>query len=128
MAHPGGRPTKYSPEVIDDLYAYLEEAVPENMSIPSIEGFAIRLAVSKQTLYNWAEKFPEFMDALGTIEQYQKEHLIRIGIFGGKEINASIVALMLRANHNMIETSRQEVTGRDGEALVIVKKDGSTSK
>jgi len=103
--HPGGRPTKYTPDVIDKLNKYLQEAVPENMAIPTVEGIALKLGISKNTLYQWAKKNKEFQDALGKLKMMQKEALIKTGIFGGKEINQAIVGLLLKVNHNMQDKS-----------------------
>lgn len=119
MAHPGGRPTKYSPKVLTELDKYLHETVPENMDIPSVEGFAIRLGVNKTTLYEWGKKHTEFSNALDKIALHQKAHLMRIGIFGGKEVNASIVSLMLKANHDMVETERKQLVGADNQTLAV---------
>lgn len=109
MAHPGGRPEEYTPEIIDKLNEYLQFAVPENQEIPTVEGLALRLGISKKTLYNWSERHEEFLHALEELKMRQKESLTKIGIFGGKEINATIVALLLKVNHDMIETQRNEV-------------------
>jgi hypothetical protein len=44
------------------------------------------------------------------MKMLQKEALIKTGIFGGKEINATIIALLLRVNHDMIEMNRTDIT------------------
>jgi transposase-like protein len=118
-----GRPSEYKPEIIDKLNEYLAFAVPENQEIPTVEGLALRLGISKKTLYNWSEEHEEFLHALEELKMRQKESLTKIGIFGGKEINATIVSLLLKVNHDMIETTRSEVTGKDGKELspVLVK-------
>jgi hypothetical protein len=124
MAHPGGRPTDYTSETIAQVNEYLESAIPENQQIPTVEGLAIKLGVSKDTLYEWAKVHkPEFSDALDELKTKQKEALVQTGIFGGKEVNATIIALLLKVNHDMIETTRNEVTGKDGKDLnpVLVK-------
>ena len=87
-----GRPSKYSQEMLKETEKYLEEAVPENMDLPMVEGLAIRLNVSKQALYRWAKKHKDFRNALRRLKMLQKLHLAKIGIYGGKEINATIVA------------------------------------
>lgn len=108
--HPGGRPTDYSPGVIIILEQYLRDAVPENMSIPTVEGLALKLNVNKTTIYEWAKKHEEFSNALSRLKMEQKNHLVKIGIFGGKEINANIVALLLKVNHDMVEVSKTDIT------------------
>ena len=122
--HAGGRPSEYTPKIIDELNQYLIEAVPQNMKIPTVEGIALRLGISKKTLYNWAEIHPEFLHALDILKMKQKEALIETGIFGGKEINQSIVALLLKVNHDMIETTRTELGGINGQPITITASRG----
>jgi len=105
------RPSEYTPKIITEINKYLTEAIPQNMKIPTVEGIALKLGISKNTLYEWAKKHPEFQDALDELKMKQKEALTEIGIFGGKEINATIVALLLKVNHDMIETDRHEFRG-----------------
>jgi len=119
MKNKVGRPSKYSPEMLKETEKYLEEAVPENMDLPMVEGLAIRLNVSKQALYRWAKKHKDFRNALRRLKMLQKLHLAKIGIYGGKEINATIVALMLRVNHKMVETTKQDITSKGEKVLVM---------
>ena len=114
------RPTKYNPQFIEEIDTYLKEAVPENMDIPTVEGFALKMDLSKKTLYNWGKKHKKFLHALNRLKMTQKQHLIKIGIFGGKEINAPIVSLLLKVNHDMIEKTGLELTGKDGTPLGVV--------
>jgi hypothetical protein len=105
-----GRPTKYTPEVIVEINKYLQEAVPQNMKIPTVEGIALRLGINRDTLYEWAKQHKDFSDTLEGVKMRQKEMLTEIGIFGGKEINATIVSLLLKVNHDMIEKTALDVT------------------
>jgi hypothetical protein len=123
-----GRPTKYDPKMINEIQEYLKGAIPENMKIPTIEGIALKLGVNRDTLYEWSKLYKDFSDTLEEVKTRQKEILQEIGIFGGKEINATIVALLLKVNHDMIETTRNEITGKDGENLVIVTNGSNTDK
>lgn len=70
----------------------------------SIEEFAGILSVSKQTIYNWTEMFPEFMDAKEIGEMKSRKwwtEQMRKGIWseswsetgGSRSMNASIVRL-----------------------------------
>ena len=106
-----GRPTDYNEDILTKFEEYIQGAVPQNQKIPTVEGLALYLNVRKQTLYNWSKIYPEFLDALEKLQELQKEYLTETGIFGGKEINANIISLMLKVNHNMIETQRQEIGG-----------------
>jgi len=110
MSNPVGRPSEYTPEAINVLNEYLKFAVPENMKIPTVEGLALKLGINKTTLYRWAENNEEFRNALDELKMRQKESLTDIGIFGGKEINATIVALLLKVNHDMIEVNKTDIT------------------
>lgn len=123
MAHPGGRPTLYTPEAIDEINTYLKEAVPENMAIPTVEGIALRLGITRETLYEWGRVHPEFSDTLAKLKMLQKEALIKTGIFGGKEINATIISLLLKVNHDMVETTKTDITS-GGKPIPIM---GGTS-
>lgn len=128
-----GRPSKYDPKYVKELYRYLEEATPQNMKIPSVEGFALRIDTAKKTIYRWGKKNKEFRHALRVLKMRQKEDLVEIGIFGGKEINSNIVSLMLKVNHKMVETSKTDITS-DGKSInpILVrfvegKADGDTN-
>ena len=86
-----------------------------------VEGLAIELAVNKTTLYEWAKKHKKFSNAIRKIKAFQKKQLVNDGIYGGKEINASIIKLLLQSNHGMRE--RQDITSKDEkmDGLVIIK-------
>lgn len=122
--HAGGRPTKYDPKFVEEVNKYLEESTREQMTLPKIESLAIRLDVSKKTLYNWGEQHPEFLHALEKVMLYQGERLIDDGIYGGKEVNATIIKLLLQNNHGMSEgpTSLQQINvGTDkGNTITFV--------
>lgn len=124
----GGRPTKYDPSFVEKVDEYLAECQDRTfrfhrtqgeksdtyerrikVKLPTIEGLALYLDVSKQTLYTWGEKHPEFLDALGKIEREQKQRLIEKGLSG--DYNPLIAKLVLSANHGMKE--RKDVTTDD---------------
>ena len=106
-----GRPTNYDPSFVNRVDSYLETTGRENTSLPTVEGFAIYLGVTKKTLYNWSEKHPEFLHSLDQIMTVQARQLIDDGIYGGKEVNATIVKLLLMNNHGMRE--RKDTTSDD---------------
>lgn len=112
--HAGGRPTKYDPIYIKKVDEYLETTGREQTSLAKIVGFALYIGVSKSTLWEWSEKYKEFSSALDKIMEVQENTLIDDGIYGGKEVNATIVKLLLMNNHGMREKND---TTSDGKAL-----------
>lgn len=111
MPHAGGRPSKYDPSFIEEVDKYLATTGKEQMSLPTIEGLSLWLDVSRETIYQWIKLYPEFSDTVKKIELLQKEQLTNDGIYGGKEVNATIVKLLLQSNHGMKE--RADVTTND---------------
>lgn len=103
MKHAGGRPTDYNSTYVDKLKEYLATTGKEQTALPTVEGFAIYLGVAKKTLYNWSKEHEEFLHALDMLMTYQAQQLIDDGIYGGKEVNATIVKLLLQNNHGMKE-------------------------
>ena len=57
--------------------------------------------------------------AIKRVRHAQKEELQDDGLFGGKECNVAMAIFLLKANHGMVETSRQELVGKDGQPLTI---------
>lgn len=112
MTKQAGRPTDYKPEyATTKLKAYLKTVGREQTHLVKIESYAIFLGVTKKTLYNWARVHKEFRQALDHILTLQAEQLIDDGIYGGKEVNATIVKLLLQNNHGMKE--RKDHTSGD---------------
>lgn len=102
-----GRPTKYRAEFVDLVCDYLdgcEDVYLGNrlkVHLPSVEGFAIFIGVSRDTLYEWAKKHEGFSYTLGRIKTVQHESLINSGLSGA--YNSTIAKLMLTSNHGYSE-------------------------
>ena len=92
-----GRPSEYKEEYVTKVDEYLEENTDvveavldsENektgrtryeqkfkVRLPTIEGFARYIDVSKKSLYNWGEQHEEFLHALEKIETEQHKRLL----------------------------------------------------
>jgi len=99
--HAGGRPTLYNPIFIDKVKEYLGTTGKEQTSLPTVEGFAIYLDVSRDSLYEWAKKYPKFSDTLKIIEIRQKQQLI------------DDVKLLLQNNHGMKERTDQTTNDKE---------------
>ena len=52
-----GRPSEFKPEYCDEAEAFLADGY-------SVAAFAGHIGVAKQTVYNWMNAHPEFMDAV----------------------------------------------------------------
>lgn len=110
MKNPGGRPHLYKPEYCEQLIEYfdvdlyttriktttfgrgntVEEEVDVPTDFPTLAGFAIKLGVSRMTLWQWATekdeegnlKHPEFSDVYSRAKDYQQNWLAVNGLKG----------------------------------------------
>jgi len=99
----GGRPTKYKPDVFKGIEGYMEKCGKEQMALPSIEGLAIYLGITSETIRQWAKKYKEFSWTIKKIVDKQKKQLMDDGMYGGKEVNAAMAIFLLKVNHGMNE-------------------------
>jgi len=105
-----GRPTKYTNEVIDQLLDYIENYEQYDDVIPSAEGFACVLGVSRKTLYNWAAQHKGFLLTLERLNSAQARIAMKKGLVN--EWNATIVKLLL-ATHGYHDKVESNVTLKD---------------
>ena len=106
---PGGRPTKYSQEMVDKSYEYIEKYNSEyGDMIPSIEGLADALDINRSTIYDWdeQEEKEEFSHMLDRLVSTQKKVLVNNGLSG--DFNSNITKLVL-TKHGF--SDKQETTG-----------------
>jgi len=109
------RPTKYNETIQTKAEQYLLNEFDDiGHVVPSNTGLALYLEVSRETLQNWGDKFPEFLGTLDKIQAKQKVMLIANGL--SNEFNSNITKLML-GNHGLSEKSQTELTGKDGTPL-----------
>jgi hypothetical protein len=87
----------------------------------SFESFGGVVGASKQTLYNWCDAHPEFLDAKKTYEtasQLEWEKRLRsLSTTGEGNATAIIFGLKNRAADSWRDVKAQEITGRDGGPL-----------
>lgn len=104
--HAGGRPTKYLPdEIFPKINEYLGSCSKEQTELPTVEGLAVFLGINRSTLFEWDKKYPEFSDYLKALADKQKNQLINDGMYGGKEVNASMAIFLLKAIHGLKDGS-----------------------
>ena len=108
-----GRPSKYDESFVNELENYLATTGKEQTSLPTKQGFALWLGVDEDTLNNWAKEHDKFFGALKKLMLLQGQQLIDDGIYGGKEVNATIVKLLLQNNHGMKERTDTTTNDKD---------------
>jgi len=68
-----GRPTDYKEEYCELVIQHMAKGF-------SFESFAGKVGVSKQTLYDWAERFPAFLDSKNAAFEQSRLFWERVGI------------------------------------------------
>lgn len=131
-----GRPTKYRAEYCNTILEYFNISATTTTKItritkrgteivdvevanplPTIEGFARKMSVSKQTVITWTQEHPAFLDAYTRAKTAQKEILIQNGLTGRYvEGFAKFVAINCT---DMVDKSTKELSGPEGGHLVI---------
>ena len=105
------RPTKYSKEMVDKSYEYIDTYGEHGDMIPSIEGLAEVLGLHRDTLYDWArQESKEFSDILGKLLQKQQKVLINNGL--SNTFNSAITKLVL-GKHGFHDKMDQDIISSD---------------
>lgn len=121
--HPGGRPTLYSEQMLIEAQKYIDNCEDEEVSIvsiqgenytkyetrfkvklPSLEGLALHLQITRSTLYQWKERHKEFSDIIETLLQKQAEKLLNNGLAGSYN---STISKVILTKHGY--TDKQEI-------------------
>ena len=115
--HPGGRPTKYTPELIIKAKQYVEDGYG---IFPSIAGMCCELDISRECAYDLAKQHQEFSDILETISRKQERLLLEKGL--NSEYNSTISKLVLTKHGYSDKTETKldiDMTGLSDEQLEI---------
>lgn len=105
-----GRPTDYNDQIISDSFAYIQmcsdvkKGDKVEVNLPTIEGLALYLEISRSTLYLWQKEHSEFSDIIETLQQKQAQQLVNNGLQG--TYNPTIAKVLL-TKHGY--TDKQEV-------------------
>lgn len=111
-----GRPTKYDPKFVDEVYQYCDECVDTIerfqttyweksdsykrivvCNMPTLPWFAVRVYVSKRILIERAKKDEKFLQALWYLLTKQEQFLIRGGATW--DYNSWFCKFLLISNH-----------------------------
>jgi len=104
----GGRPTKYTPELLSTANKYLDNYT---RLIPSHQDLCLHLDISESTLYDWAQKHDEFSEILAKVKLTQFSVAMDGGL--GGDMNANLVKLLM-GKHGLSEKSTVDQTSSDG--------------
>lgn len=121
-----GRPTKYDPSFVNEIYRYLDTVGREQTKLPKRIDVALLLNVDEDTLNNWAKIHTDFFGALMRVDGMQKSQLMDDGMYGGKEVNPRVATFLLSANHGMKE--RSDVTTNDKDLPMPIYSGRSTEE
>ncbi len=105
------RPSSFNDTYQAKATEYVNECPNE---IPSVAGLAVHLGVSRKTIYNWGDEFPEFLHTLELLGAKQEVTLLDKGLNG--QFNATIAKLALH-NHGHSDKSDNTLSGPDGEPI-----------
>ena len=104
-----GRPTKYTPELLEKAHKYVNGEFLLDGVIPSIEGLALFLEIARETCHTWRheEGKEEFSDILEKV--LAKQAVMTINGALNNEFNASIAKLLL-GKHGYSDRSTTDIT------------------
>lgn len=115
-----GRPKKLTPELMEEARKYLSEMdISIHTLLPTIEGLAIALHISRDTVYEWEKENKDFSDIVNQLRADQGQKLIQNALLG--KYNATIAKLILSGKHGYVEKTETDVT-TNGESLNKVNK------
>jgi len=108
-----GRPTKYTPEMVDKICFNLEKGLPYTTTC-ALSGIAF------DTFNTWRNIYPEFLERIKESESVAEARLVeRIQVAGEDQWQAN--AWMLERRHpdhwGKVERIKQEVSGPDGAPI-----------
>jgi DNA-binding XRE family transcriptional regulator len=110
--HGMGRPSLYDDEYVEIVEQYISECGnKEEYELPTIEGLARYIGVTKQTMLNWGKEHKDFLDALAKLKDQQAVELINKGL--NNKVNPTIAKLVLSANHGMREGTDVTTDGKE---------------
>ena len=123
------RPTEYKEEFIGKVKEYLALCVDEvneyhktrgeksdsydrlvRVRLPTIEGLAVFLGISKNTIYEWCKVHKEFSDVIDELRETQADRLVNSGLSGDYNPN---IAKVLLTKHGYREGQDLTTNDRD---------------
>jgi len=118
---PAGRPTNYTPELVEKAQLYITDYHSQGDVIPSEVGLCKYIGISRTCVQRWGteENKKEFKCILEKINTEQHNVLINKGLAG--DFNSAIAKLVL-GKHGYHEKQQTELTGKDGGPIETSSK------
>jgi len=109
----GGRPTKYTPELLKKAHEYVNNWEISGRKIPSIVSLALHCGIAKSMVYEWIkdDDKQEFSDIVARVEAKQEEILIDNGL--DRTFDASLSKMML-SKHGYSDKQEIDMSSSDG--------------
>ena len=102
----GGRPTKYTPELLTKAHEYVEKWQLLGDVVPQVASLAIHCGISTQRIYEWIkdDEKAEFRDVYTRVMDMQFQGLVNKGLC--RETDSGLTKLMLH-KHGL--SDKQEI-------------------
>ena len=109
------RPTIYSEEIVNEAWNYIgysndvhnAKGEKTEVRLPTVEGLALHLEISRSTLYLWQKEHEEFSDIIETLLQKQAQSLVNNGLHGSYNPTIAKVLLAKHGYKDEIKTEQQ---------------------
>lgn len=117
-----GRPKLLTPELIGQARGYLatcQDVITKDtkkVNLPKIEGLALFLHVSRETIYVWEKENADFSDIVQEVREAQITRLIDNGLSGGYQHN---IAALIMGKHGYRSTSDITTNDKDLPAPIL---------
>jgi transposase len=113
-----GRPSKYDPEHCETVVALGKEG-------KSIAQMCAAFDISRQTIDNWADEHPEFLEALSRAKVHMQAKLEEMGFDGlkSKDFNAALWRKTMEARFRDDYTERREQNNTGNVSLTFSSDD-----
>lgn len=106
-----GRPSDYDPAYCDEAITFLADGY-------SLAALAGKLSVTRQTIYNWIDQYPEFFDAVKTGQAkaalWWEQANRNLALTGQGNATSIIFGLKNRASDEWRDVKATELTGANG--------------
>ena len=119
MAHPGGRPTKYSQEWVEKVRTAFNDG-------SNIQRFCRDHDIHHDTFYEWCKKYPEFSEAFKEGKQRSQAFWLDMGInnLNSKTFNTNLYKYLTAVQFGWSENKNvtQDIVLHDGKEAKEVQE------